>query len=97
MGYRIKINGKIATVQEAVWSCSDPILADILNNWTEVEKLSATPEDPLYWLNSPSTPDRDWLIATTIAEALDGEVIDQPLPSPSNTEIIDGEEVELIY
>ena len=89
MSYRIKIDGKIATVQNGVWDCSDSTLQNILNNWTEIEKISASPDQPLYWLNSPATPDKDWLIATTIAEALEGEVIDQPLSqSPDEAGVI---------
>jgi hypothetical protein len=40
-----------------------------------IEKMGAIdPDSPFFWLNSPATPDPDWLIATEMAKSFDGVV-----------------------
>lgn len=99
MSYRIKINGVTAIIKGGVWTSSTPNYAEILNNTLEIEKLSAIdPSSPFFWLNSPATPDPDYLIATEMAKAFGGTVMDDPIRPPPL--VIDGEEVdksEIIY
>ena len=99
MAYRIKINGIVAVVENGVWTSSTPHYAEILNNMLAIEKMGAIdPDSPFFWLNSPATPDPDWLIATEMAKSFDGVVMDDPLPRAPL--IIDGEEIdesEILY
>ncbi len=99
MAYRVKINGAIAVIQGKQWKSSDPTIQSLLNNWLEIEKLIAiTPESPLFWLNSPATPDPDYLIATEAVKVFGGKVLDEPLkPEPT---MVDGKRLnpsEIIY
>jgi len=42
-----------------------------------IEKMGAIdPDSPFFWLNSPATPDPDWLIAAEMAKIFDGVVMD---------------------
>ena len=99
MAYRVKINGVVAVVENGVWTSSAPYYADILNNMLAIEKMGAIdPDSPFFWLNSPATPDPDWLIATEMAKTFKGTVMDDPLPRAPL--IIDGEEIdesEILY
>ncbi|MCF3600588.1 hypothetical protein L2E71_21230 [Planktothrix agardhii 1032] len=82
MAYRIKINGVVAVVENGVWTSSTPHYAEILNNMLAIEKMGAIdPDSPFFWLNSPATPDPDWLIATEMAKSFDGVVMDDPCGS----------------
>ena len=83
MGYRILINQNIATINEEVWSCGNPKIQTILNNWLEIEKqLAITPENPLFWLGSPVIADPDWLIANLAVKDFGGKLLDKLLPPP---------------
>ncbi len=99
MGYRIKLDdGIVATINQGQWSCSNADTQEILNGWLEIRKVSDTPESPTYWLNSPSTPDKDYLIASEAVKVFGGRIMDEPLPVPPLTE--NGkpvDESEIIY
>jgi|694.fasta_scaffold35852_5 hypothetical protein len=99
MAYRVKINGVVAVIENGVWTSSTPHYASILNNVLAMEKLAAIdPDSPFFWLNSPATPDPDWLIATEIAKTFDGTVMDQPIAPPPlviNGKVVD--ESEIVY
>ncbi|MCF3600738.1 hypothetical protein L2E71_21985 [Planktothrix agardhii 1032] len=63
-------------------ACVSPDYAEILNNMLAIEKMGAIdPDSPFFWLNSPATPDPDWLIATEMAKSFDGVVMDDPCGS----------------
>lgn len=93
MSYRVNVKGVIAFVENGVWKSSDSKMEEFLNIWLEMKKLSAIdPEDKLFWLNSPATPDSDYLIASVAAESLNGQMMDEPLPNKPI--IIEGVEVD---
>lgn len=94
MSYRVKINGLIAFVENGVWKSSNGDMEKFLNSWLELKKLAATtPEDDLFWLTSPATPDPDYLIASVAANSFNGQLIDEPLTN-NKPIIIDGVEVD---
>lgn len=80
MTYRVKINGVVCFVKDGIWTSSDPNYQESLNIWLKIEKaLAVSPDSPFFWLDSPVTPDSDYLIATETAKILDGTVMDQPI------------------
>ena len=83
MAYRVLINQSIATVNDGVWSCPNPKLQTILNNWLEIEKtLAINPDHELFWLGSPAVGDSDWLIANLAVKDFNGKLLDKLLPPP---------------
>lgn len=83
MAYRVLINQSIATINDGVWSCPNPKVQTILNNWLEIEKnLAVDPSHQLFWLNSPAVADSDWLIANLAVKDFNGKLLDKLLPPP---------------
>jgi len=83
MAYRVLINQSIATINDGVWSCPNPKVQTILNNWLEIEKtLAVNPDHELFWLGSPAVADSDWLIANLAVKDFNAKLLDKLLPPP---------------
>jgi hypothetical protein len=82
MGYRIMINEKMATIDDGVWQCSDIKIKRILNNWLEIRQLTASPDEQMFSLGSPSVPNPDYLIATEAVKDFEAKLLDKPIKPP---------------
>lgn len=96
MGYRVMINGKTAIIDDGVWLCSDVKIKRILNNWLEIRQLTASPEEQMFSLGSPSVPDPDYLIATESVKDFDAKLLDKPIKPPpivSNGKVVNNSDI----
>lgn len=92
------INESVATIDDGVWQCSEIKMRKILNNWLEIRQLTASPEDQMFAIGSPSVPDPDYFIATEAVKDFGGKLLSSKNAPPlivSNGKII--KDSEIIY
>lgn len=78
---KLLIDETEAKIEDGEWTTENPLLAQLLNYWTDIEiKTAVILDSPFSSLYSPANPWPDMTIAQEAAKAWNGTIIDEGEP-----------------